>query len=127
MVWSDYPCIEFEGYIDPYGYGQVGTTKYGTRVAHVVEWIKVHGSRPKGLELDHLCDNRSCIQIEHLEAVSAAENSRRKKSNKLTMEDARKIRKMYAGGEYLQRELAERYSVTRKNIGHVIANETWRE
>lgn len=32
---------------------------------------------PEGLELDHLCRNTSCVNPEHLEPVSRAENMRR--------------------------------------------------
>ena len=35
------------------------------------------GPIPEGLQLDHLCRNPTCINVDHLEPVTPAENSRR--------------------------------------------------
>jgi hypothetical protein len=54
------------------GYG-----KFQDRLAHIKNYEKARGKVPAGLELDHLCRVRSCINPAHLEAVSHAENVRR--------------------------------------------------
>lgn len=55
------------------GYARV---KYHGRdgVAHRVAWILTHGPVPDGLELDHLCRNRGCVNPSHLEPVTHREN-----------------------------------------------------
>jgi hypothetical protein len=42
--------------------------------AHRISYILTFGSIPEGLELDHLCRNRSCVNPTHLEPVTHREN-----------------------------------------------------
>ena len=45
--------------------------------AHRVSYELTKGKIPDGLELDHLCRVRHCVNPDHLEAVSGDENIRR--------------------------------------------------
>jgi hypothetical protein len=67
-------CIEWTGYIGPNGYGQAGDRGLVT-TAHRRVWLWVNG--PTDLPLDHLCRRRSCVNIRHLEPVTAALNNER--------------------------------------------------
>ena len=60
------------------GYGQ--WSKRGpdqNRMAHTVIWETFNGPLPDGLEMDHLCRVRPCVNPAHLEAVTRTLNNRR--------------------------------------------------
>lgn len=46
-------------------------------LAHVKSWELANGPVPDGMELDHLCRNRACINPDHLEPVTHDENVKR--------------------------------------------------
>ena len=77
MSWNDLPCIKYDGYIDPLGYGRIHRTD-SFDMAHRVVYEQASGPIPEGLEIDHLCRNRSCVQIHHLEVVTHQENCQRR-------------------------------------------------
>lgn len=60
------------------GYGRVcGGGRGNNQLAYRVAYELLVGPVPVGLELDHLCRNRACINPEHLEPVTHRENMRR--------------------------------------------------
>lgn len=70
------PCIPWNGYLDDDGYGRVSIAGKW-RGAHRVAWERDHGQIPYGLVIDHLCRNRACVNTEHMEPVTAIENTKR--------------------------------------------------
>ena len=71
-------CLEWTGWCSEDGYAlmRVENTMRGV---HRVHWEEVNGPIVPGLELDHLCRNRKCVELTHLEPVTKAENIRRGK------------------------------------------------
>ena len=73
------PCWIWTAWVSPRnGYGTFG---FGRRnnsgYAHRWSYEQANGPVPEGLELDHLCRVRHCVNPAHLEAVTHAENVRR--------------------------------------------------
>ncbi len=62
-----------------YGQMRVGRTPGKLIQAHRVSYKLYKGEIPKGLEIDHLCRNKLCVNPEHLEAVTHYENMKRGK------------------------------------------------
>jgi len=85
--WDWFGCVDEEGYaVKSRG---VGETRYAYRQAYIAKY----GDPPAGMVIDHLCRNRRCVNVDHLELVTVTENTRRGRAAKLNMKIAEEIRK----------------------------------
>ena len=55
------------------GYGRIGVCG-AARLAHRIAWIMERGNIPDGMTIDHLCRNRACQNVQHMELVTNREN-----------------------------------------------------
>lgn len=69
-------CWEWLSVLTHNGYGRFWMTK-GTKVAHRISYEMKKGPIGSGLQTDHLCRNRKCVNPAHLEVVTLQENVRR--------------------------------------------------
>ena len=66
-------CWLWKGTTQPNGYGSIN--KYGIRkMAHIFSYELLGKIVPEGLDLDHLCFVRNCINPDHLEPVTRRVN-----------------------------------------------------
>lgn len=70
-------CWVWTGVLDRYGYAAAITFGGRKQRAHRFAYEAFTGSIPAGMQIDHLCRNRSCVNPSHLEAVTGIENTRR--------------------------------------------------
>lgn len=71
-------CWCWTGALVPSGYGQVRHGPDHKRYsAHRLTYMLWKGDIPDGLELDHLCRNRWCVNPEHVEPVTHQTNMSR--------------------------------------------------
>lgn len=66
-----------EGSCNSRGYAHLAVVGYRTRRAARIAYMEFIGPIPVGLELDHLCRVRRCVNPWHLEPVTPEENKRR--------------------------------------------------
>lgn len=67
-------CWLWTGPLSRDGYGTISCGDKNTLLAHRCSFMRHKGAIPAGLELDHLCRTRSCVNPNHLEAVTRREN-----------------------------------------------------
>ena len=85
-------CWNWKAYVKPNGYGTFGIggrKNHKTVYAHRYSFELLKGPIKEGLEIDHLCKNRKCVNPKHLEQVTSRENLSR--SNCLTSIQAKMI------------------------------------
>lgn len=116
---------------------------HGWDRAHRVSWRYAHGEIPEGLCILHHCDNRACVNPDHLYAGTLADNVRdmverhrargprgaRNRHSKLTESQVAEIRAAAPGGSFgwgQRKLLAEKYGVTGMTIYHIASGRTWR-
>ena len=64
-------CTLWIGALRAQGYGSVyDKVEKKWKTAHRIAYELLVGPIPDGLQLDHLCRNRSCINVRHLEPVT---------------------------------------------------------
>ena len=69
-------CLNWTGNLMPSGHGTFGV---GTRTypAHRLAYVYERGPIEDGMEIDHLCANKRCVNTAHLEVVDRSTNQQR--------------------------------------------------
>lgn len=98
------PCFVYLGGMNGSAYGQLPKPLHGTRLAHIAVWRENFRPLVPELQIDHRCRVRICIRVEHLEAVTPAENIRRR----VWMRASRKSQAVHTGRRYLPVRTARR-------------------
>lgn len=132
-------CKIWEGRITSRGYGAKPTKgKRRDMRAHRAVWIEANGPIPAGMVIRHKCDTPACVNLDHLQIGTQADNVKdmverkrhihgeRQHSSKLTQSQVVEIRKLYAQGDLTQSQIANRFNVTQSNVHSIVSRETWK-
>lgn len=116
-------CWEWQGKILPNGYG--AKTMNGRFVlAHRWVWALLLGKIPDGLVIDHVCQNRRCVNPFHLRVVTQAENVRSGINTVLTAGDVQEARKLKADGWKVV-DIARKLDVANSTISCLLRGKSW--
>lgn len=77
-------CWYWTGPVTDEGYGHFSLSAATSVLVHRTSYELLVGPIPAGLQLDHLCFSRNCVNPDHLEPITASEHSLR--SNKWRMQ-----------------------------------------
>jgi len=141
-VRADGACWEWAGSRLAAGYGRFGRKVDGhwkTLLAHRVSWEYRNGPVPDGLAVLHKCDNRPCVNPDHLFVGTGADNMADKVAKgrqyrpvgvlnsqaKLNDELVAGIREAYRAGSESQAAIGRRYGVSQTLIGRIVRGEVW--
>lgn len=120
-------CIYYAGSVVKSGYPYFN----GKKVCRLlVMHYKNQGKtlRGHGQTVRHMCANKKCVNINHLEIGTCRDNMKDKmfhgmsfaKKRTLTRQEVIDIRESYSKGEYKQIELAEMYGLNRRTISNIV-------
>ena len=100
--------------------------------AHRLSYLIQHGEIRDGLCVLHKCDNRKCVNPNHLFLGTRPENQQdaarknrmawgdKHSGVKIACVDVPKIKEMYAAGQFTQKELGKMFGVDRRHIGRIV-------
>lgn len=119
------PCWIWRWTTNWAGYGQCSNGSGRLTGAHRLSYEQAVGNIPDGLELDHLCRVRACVNPEHLEPVTHAENGRRGTHARITYEVADEIRRVRAEERLSLRAIGARFGVSNMLVRRVLSGRSW--
>ena len=127
------------------GYGSYKPIKKeSTKLAHRLAWEIVYGPIPVKMCVLHMCDNKLCVNPEHLFLGTHGDNTHdmmikgRRRSGpplcgeanpnvKLSRKQVLEIREIYKTGDMDQYELAEHFHVSQSLIWAITSRKLWRD
>lgn len=118
-------CWRWTGSLTGRGYGHFSIRSRYYQ-AHRLTYILLVGPIPDGLEPDHLCRNRWCVNPAHLELVTHAVNGQRGLKTRLTPEQVTAIRQARSEGVGV-RSIARQYGVNHATVSRIVNGLIWRD
>ena len=87
------------------------------------DWASSNGYQ-EGLEIDRM-NNDLGYSPENCRWITHKENNRNKRNNKINIEQANEIRELFKINRYTQKEIADKYNISRRMVSFIINNKRW--
>ena len=135
MVQKTDGCWKWQGAQDGHGYGQIRINCHTKRV-HRFSYELHRGPIPKGMDVCHSCDNRICVNPDHLFVGTRHDNMMdasmkrrtvfgdRQPASKLTDQKVSFARQLRLNG-WTYAKIAERFNVSDATLWKAITGRTW--
>ena len=115
-------CWIWDRSFTPKGYGQCSA--FGETLAHRVAWILFKGEIPQGKSVLHSCDNKGCVNPEHLFLGDNFSDMRCNGFAKLSENEVREIRGLF--GKERPSHIAKKFGVSRVTIWGIQCGKFWK-
>lgn len=110
------PCKVWTGTIASDGYPR--RRGEDTTMVHRQRWIARNGPVPAGMELEHRCQDRACVEEGHLDLITVHVKVLRSRLTKLAAEQVAEIRSL--AGCCTQREIARRFGIGQSQVSRIV-------
>jgi hypothetical protein len=128
-------CWLWTASVGSHGYGQLYYKDHEIPIpSHQVAWLLHRGEIPKGLSVLHKCNNKLCVNPNHLYLGTDLDNTHDKITagtmyygdhlRKLSEDQIQEIRNLK--GKKKQWEIARMFGISQPNVSRILSYTTWK-
>jgi hypothetical protein len=134
---DDKKCWIWNAYKDDDGYGKFSILGK-TRKAHQFSYEYYHGPIPFGMCVCHTCDNRSCVNPNHLFLGTQQDNTKDRNSKNRQIKGSNHphanlteqliwemLNLIYSGELNSVKEISNKYNISNTNVYRILSKKAW--